>query len=81
MPACRAVEAPDVVKQFLPCFCPDSVDFLGYPLGIQLRKETLYCRVFASFVRTIHAACDALLLEQLPEVLTDVLAALIRMMY
>ena len=78
MPTRRVVEPFNVVKHIGACLLSGSIDLPGCAFGLERTEEALNGRVIPDLASPAHAACSALFLEQLLEVLTGVLATLVR---
>ena len=81
MLAHRVVEPLDVVEHVRAGLFPGPVDLAAGSLRLQGREEALHGRVVPALPAPAHAAGDALGLEQLLELVTGVLAALVRVVH
>lgn len=75
MSALRIVEHLDVIEDIGPSLGTGSVDLAGNSLDFQRREETFHRRVIPNLAGSAHAAGDAMLVEQLPEVFAGVLGS------
>ena len=74
----RVVEQLDVIKHICTCLLSGSIDLPSCAFRLERTEKALHSRVIPDLASPAHAACDALFLEQLLEVLAGVLATLVR---
>src|SRR5688572_30757906 len=80
MPPARIVEPLDVIEHVRLGFRTSTVHPTIDPLDLQGGEEALHRRVVPDIPGATHAAGDAVVGEQPPELFTGVLATLVRMM-
>ncbi len=80
VPACRVVEALDIIEHVRLRVIARSICLPADPFGLHRREETLHWRVVPDVARPAHRAGDAIVGHQPLELLARVLAALVRVM-
>ena len=80
MPSFRIVEPLDVIKDINSCFIARAVSASADSIVLHPREEALHDGVVVALAQATHAAFDAVVSQQLLELLTRVLAALVAMM-
>jgi hypothetical protein len=81
VPSFRIAEPLDVIKDIGSCFVARPVSASTDSILLHPREEALHNRIVVALARTVHAVFDAVVGQQLLELLTSILASLDSLMF